>query len=63
MTKAIRGLLGRLAEHVLPATQASAGCAPDCYMNCGTVGIPGVPNGAGCVRCCYTPQCVHYCNG
>jgi hypothetical protein len=59
MTKAIRGLLGRLAEHVLPATQASAGCAPDCYMSCGD--LPG--GSGGCVRCCYTPQCVHYCNG
>lgn len=58
----------KMADLLLPKTEADAGCAPDCYCkqcsmggtNCNPSGV--VTGGNRCVvRCCYTPTCGTSC--
>ncbi|WP_282701832.1 hypothetical protein [Streptomyces sp. CC219B] len=55
MTKAIRRFGNMVTDRLLPHTEASAGCAPDCvtyYDSTGTLPLR---------RCCFNAKCEWKC--
>ncbi|OPF79077.1 hypothetical protein VT50_0217065 [Streptomyces antioxidans] len=63
MLTGFRNLGSRIAELVLPHTEAAAGCAPDCWCaKCG-MGLPscGADSEYCITRCCHKPDCTSKC--
>ena len=56
MTRAIRELAGRIADRLLPQTEAAAGCAKDCWKECGRLS-----NQMWCTTCCIMEDCRTHC--
>ncbi|MFI0967878.1 hypothetical protein ACH4S8_41950 [Streptomyces sp. NPDC021080] len=57
MSRMLSGMVGRIADKLLPQTSAAAGCASDCFYSWKLA-----PKGQVYpVHCCYLPNCTLNC--
>lgn len=52
MSKLINDLVMKMADRLLPKTEAAAGCPDYCET---------FPTGKGYTKCCYYPNCTAHC--